>query len=406
MPFPCAAESFLKRWSADAITAGGLAEAVAQVGSIIGDLATKLRQVDNVLYGAAHTARQHGVPIGPDGRVQPMITSPDATVKQAARQYSQEHDEAMDLAKGFRLDAASKLSEVYDQISTGDGSPTVPDQWVTLSDYLRGLYAIPDQKNRRILEQADTKMRSAEATMRQARRDLKTEKAAYRAKGLRVPGDNPAKVAHSDAIQQFDDLKAELARAEAGEGDLPLSRALNLQLGDVAREISGLGKIGTKLSDILNFAKDVPVLDIAAAGATGGLQMHDDMDKGWSADHAAIADLGSAALGLGTGAAIVAIATAPVALVAVGAGIAAVGVGDLAYQAFQENWQEDFHQHGAVGGFATGVGHVGENVGKDMAHIGEGAWHLAEDAGQEVAHGAEHIGSGVANVAKKVWDWL
>lgn len=402
-----AAESFLKRWSADAITAGGLSEAVAQVGSIIGDLATKLQQVDNVLYGAAHTAQQHGVPIGSDGRVQAMITSPDAAVEQAARQYSQEYDEAMDLAKGFRLDAASKLSEVYDQISAGDGSPTAPDQWVTLSNYIRALYTVPDEKNRRFLKDADMKIQSAGATMRQARKDLRAERAAYRAKGLKVPGANPAKVAHSDAVQQFDDLKAELARAEAGEGDLPLSKALNTRLGDIAREIPALDKLGAKLGDMLDFAKDIPVLDIVATGAAGALEMPDDMDKGWSAGHAAIADLGSAAIGLGAGvAATVALASAPVAFVTVTAGVVAIGVGDIAYQAFHENWKEDVDQHGFVDGVATGAGHVFENTGKDMAHIGEGVGHLAKDAGEGVAHGVEHVGSGVANVAKKVWDWL
>jgi uncharacterized protein YukE len=391
-----AAESFLKRWSADAITAGGLSEAVAQVGTIIGDLATKLQQVDNVLYGAAHTAQQHGVPIGPDGRVQPMITSPDATVDQAARQYAQEYDEAMNLAKGFRLDAASRLSEIYDQISAGDGSPTAPDQWVTLSNYIRALYTI-----------VDTKIQSAEATMRQARKDLRAEKAAYRAKGLNVPDTNPAKIAHSDAVQQFDDLKAALARAEAGEGDLPLSKALNTQLSDIAREIPALDKIGAKLGDMLDFAKDIPVLDIVATGAAGALEMPEDMDKGWSAGHAAAADLGSAAIGLGAGVATtVAFASAPVALIVGGAGAVAIGVGDLAYQAFQENWSEDFHEHGFVGGMATGVEHVGENTGKDLGHMLEGAGHLAKDVGEGAWHGIEHAGSGVADVAKKVWGWL
>ncbi|MGA9308869.1 MAG: hypothetical protein WBV74_00665 [Pseudonocardiaceae bacterium] len=54
----------------------------------------------------------------------------------------------MQLAKGFRLDAASKLSDLYDQISYQPSHQNNPDQWATLGDYVRGLYAVPDEMGR------------------------------------------------------------------------------------------------------------------------------------------------------------------------------------------------------------------------------------------------------------------
>lgn len=159
-----AAENFRKKWSTDAITAGGLSDVVGQVGAILSDLASKLQQVENALHDAADEAAKQGVPIGPNGNVMPMMTanppSPQVATKlQTAQAYGQEYTAALQMAEGFRLNAASSLSDLYDQIGPDAGSLGTPDQWTTIGDYLRGLYAIPNEKNSRITKNGDAKLR-------------------------------------------------------------------------------------------------------------------------------------------------------------------------------------------------------------------------------------------------------
>ena len=376
-----AAENFRKKWSTDAITAGGLSDAVGQVGAILSDLANKLQQVENALHDAANEAAKQNVPIGPNGNPMPMMTSNTpspqaAAAMQAAQTYSQEYTAALQMAEGFRLNAASSLSDLYDQIGPDSAdSLGTPDQWTTIGDYLRGLYTVPNEKNSRILKGSKAKLQAAEDTMKQARKDLKVAKSAYQAKGLKLPSSSDAKLAHSKALSELDDLKTNLSAAKAGDGERALSSFLSTKLGDIAHEIPVLSKF-SKLEGLVDAIKDIPVIDIAASGAVAALQYKDDVNKGWSPGHAAGADFGAAAIGLAAGAgATVALATLPAWGTVAGAGIVAVGVGDIAYQAFQENWSEDDAQHGGFwGGLAAGTGHVFENVGKDVAHMGEDVW--------------------------------
>lgn len=374
-----AAENFRKKWSTDAITSGGLSDVVGQVGAILSDLATKLQQVENALHDAANEAAKQHVPIGPNGNLMPMMTAnpPSQQVSatlQAAQTYSQEYTAALQMAEGFRLNAASSLSDLYDQIGP-DSSLGTPDQWTTIGDYLRGLYTVPNEKNSRILKDGDAKLQAAKDGMNQARKDLKAAKSAYQAKGLKLPSSSDAKLEHSKALSELDDLKTNLSAAKAGDGELSLSNFLNTKLGDIASEIPVLSKF-SKLEGLVDAIKDIPVIDIAASGAVAALQYKDDVNKGWSSGHAAGADFGAAAIGIGAGVgATVALATLPAWGTAAAAGIVAVGVGDIAYQAFQENWSEDDAQHGGFwGGTLAGTGHVFENVGKDIAHMGEDVW--------------------------------
>ncbi|HEY4019357.1 MAG TPA: hypothetical protein VGM75_11765, partial [Pseudonocardiaceae bacterium] len=83
-------------------------------------------------------------------------------------------------------------------------------------------------------------------------------------------------------------------------------------------------------------------MDIAASGVAAALQYNDDVNKGWSSKRAAGADFGAAAIGLGAAVGVGALCvTAPAWGTALAVGGTAVGVGDIAYQAFQENWGED-----------------------------------------------------------------
>jgi uncharacterized protein YukE len=382
-----AADSFRKAWTANSIQAGALSDTVGTVGKVIGDLASKLQQIDNALYNAAHEAQKKGAPIGPQGEPQPIATSTGSTdprvaaVLQAQADYATTYDSAMQLAKGYRLNAADTLSGIYDQISFDPGRQNTSDQWVTIGDYLQGLYTMPGEKNDMAKGKLPAEIADARERMKQARKDLKAARNAYRVKGMKLPIDNDARLAHGQVANELKGLETELASAEAGKGELPLTKALSVKLSDIAKEIPQLASVAEAQPKGLEFLKEIPVIDVAASGVAAELQAQDDINKGWSPEHARAADYGAAGIGLavGTGVgAIAAAAGAPVTAVVIGGGALVVGVGDFAYQGFHEHWSEDIDQHGVVGGVLTGIGHMGENTGKDVVDMGKGIWNGAK----------------------------
>ncbi|HEY6423211.1 MAG TPA: hypothetical protein VIY28_08215 [Pseudonocardiaceae bacterium] len=362
-----AAEAFQKRWTADSISAGSLADVVGNVGDVLRDLANNLDKVNTTLYNAAYEATKAGAPIGPDGTPGTSVSpagAPAGPAETALQTYCDEHDAAMQLAKGFRLDAATKLSDLYDQISYQPGRQNNPDQWTTLGDYVRGLYAVPDEKARMTRGQ----LAGMDERIKKARQDLRAAKEEYAAKGLKLPDGNAAKAAHKGVFAEFRQLKAGLESAERLEQKLPLSAELNSKLSDIGKAIPEIGKVTSNLPE---FLKEVPVVDVLATGAAVGFQVKDDMEKGWSGQHAVAADVTAGAIGLGAGAGL-AIACGPGIFVAAGAGAVAVGVGAFVYQGFHEHWSEEIHDHGVVGGIVTGVKHMGLHAGQEFVDIGKG----------------------------------
>lgn len=269
---------------------------------------------------------------------------------------------------------------IYDQISFNPGRTPNPDQWVTMGDYLRGLYTLPGERNHVLKGKLPGEIEDARERMKAARRNMKAERAAYQRKGMKLPKGNESRLAHSQAVKDLKGLETDLSAAEAGKGELPLTRALNAHLGDVAKEIAGIDLARTMPKE-LEFLKDVPIIDVTASGVAAELQSRDDIDKGWSPAQARAADYGSAGIGLAAGAGAGAVAgalsvsTGGAALIG---GVAAVGVGDFVYQGFHEHWSEDMAQHGALGGVATGVEHMGEHTGEDVENMAVGAWHGAQ----------------------------
>jgi uncharacterized protein YukE len=373
-----AAEAFQKRWTADSISAGSLADVVGNVGSVLGDLADNLDKVNMALYNAEYEATKAGAPIGPDGAPGTIVSSagpPSGPAVTALQTYCDEYDTAMQLAKGFRLDAATKLSDLYDQISYQPGHQNNPDQWATLGDYVRGLYAVPDEMGRVTRGRLD----GMDERIKRARHDLRAAKEEYAAKSLKLPAENAAKAAHKGVFAEFKQLKADLESAERLERKLPLCAELNTKLSDIGKAIPEIGKVTSKLPD---FLKEVPVVDVLATSVIVGFQVKDDVEKGWSGQHAVAADVTAGAAGLGAGAITLAVASGPGFLVAAGAGAVAVGVGAFAYQGFHEHWSEDIHDHGVAGGIERGVGHMFQHTGKEFVDIGKGiggaaasAWH-------------------------------
>jgi hypothetical protein len=182
-----------------------------------------------------------------------------------------------------------------------------------------------------------------------------------------------------------------------------MAYVLNTKLGDIASEIPVLSRF-SKLDGLVEAIKDIPVVDIAAAGVAGAFQYRDDVDKGWSSTHAAIADFGSAALGVGAAATTMGLLKMPSLEGALISGAVGFGVGDIAYQACQENWDEDIGQHGVVKGIGIGIGNVGENTAKDVVHMAEGIGDSAKSFAVGAWHDLANVGGGIGETAKKVWD--
>ncbi|MBV9142656.1 MAG: hypothetical protein JO115_17380 [Pseudonocardiales bacterium] len=221
----------------------------------------------------------------------------------------------------------------------------------------------------------------AREQMKQARKDLKAARNAYRAKGMKLPIDNDARLAHGQVVNELKGLETELASAEAGKGELPLTKALNAKLGDIAKEIPQLASVAKALPKGLEFLKEIPVIDVVASGVAAELQAQDDINKGWSPEHARAVDYGAAGIGLavGTDVSVIAVAAGvPVTAAVLGGGALVVGVGDFVYQGFHEHWREDIDQHGVAGGILTGIEHMGENTGKDIVDMGKGIWNGAK----------------------------
>jgi uncharacterized protein YukE len=390
-----AADEFKRRWTEDALTAGALAAVIGQIGTVMADLGRHLSTLDASLHDAARLARQAELPLGPLGEppelTGPVPDNPKAQAQVVAlRKYVADYDELHRLAKGFRLAAASELSGLAAKIEPPEsGKPLTPDQAVTMGDFVKSLYVIPDEQNRADAKRLPGELDESKAELKAARKDLHAARAKYQADGRKLPQNAAERAAHNEAVREYKGLQSDLAAAEADDGRT-VGKILDYSVTDLAKAVPALARATAALPDFLKFAEDIPVIDIAASAVAAGFQVHDDEDKGWSSTEAWLKDGAAGAGGLLAGAGVVALApeAVPVAAVVVGAGVVVVGVGDLGYQAFHEHWSEDIHDHGVVPGLLDGTGHVFANTGKDLAHMGEG-----------IGHGAEHV-------AKKVWGWL
>jgi uncharacterized protein YukE len=380
-----AADAFRKAWAENAIQAGGLAEVVVQVGTTLGGLGDILQKIESDLYDAANQAAGQGAQIGDRGVPATLVITGDpaapaaATARQAQSDYASTYAIAMHTAQGYRIQAADALTTLAEQVAPGQGPKL--DQALTVADYIRGLYAIPNEGNAAARAALPGRIADAQSELRDARKDLRAAKDLYDAKGLHLPSTSPAALAHSAAVQDIAGLRDGLRGAESGAGELPLSRALNTKLGDVVGLLPDLGKT---LPTGLDFLRDIPVVDVAASGAIAEIQARDDEQKGWSGTEARAKDYGAAAIGVAGG--VTAVALMPEEAVAAAAavgGLAVVGVGDIAYQAFHEHWSEDIHNDGVVGGLLDGSGHVLSNVGGDLNDMRKGI----QNAASSVWHG-------------------
>ncbi|WP_329414216.1 hypothetical protein OG802_26170 [Streptomyces sp. NBC_00704] len=373
-----AAEAFRAAWSEDALTAGAFAGLVHDAGEILSDLADALTACETALQNAEHVATRKGVPMTAAGVPRAIVTAnpPSAQDRQtisAMGEYDRVRQEVLHTAQHARLVAADKLRGLYAQVT----APASTGDKVTLADYLRGLYAYDAEDARAGGAKARTQIDDAKAEEKAAKKELRAERKAFRKAGRALPHDLPAKSAYADAVMKVDSLEEAMARAEHGSTALPYDRALNVKLADAADAL----RAGRSLEKLPDFLKEIPVLDVAAAGACGILEASDDHDKGWSWQKSVAVDGGANVAGLVAGTAVTAGVVAalpveaPVAAVAVGGGLVVIGATGIIDHSFHEHWSEDIHDHGVVGGVLHGTGDVLSETGDDFVRLKDDVWH-------------------------------
>ncbi|QNP69842.1 hypothetical protein IAG44_10550 [Streptomyces roseirectus] len=362
-----AAEKFRASWTRDALTAGAFGGLVEAVGGILETLADQLSSCETALQNAEHTATRQGVPTDSKGTPLPLTTA-DHKALSALTEYTTARTEIQHTAQHARLVAAQQLTALCAEVT----EPVGPIDKITLADALRGLYAYDAEDARAKGREARTEIDQAKADAQAAKKELRAERRAFQKAGRSLPADLPAKSAYRDALMKVDSLEEAITRADRGSTALPYDRVLNLKLGDAADAL----RLGRGVAELPEFLRELPVLDVAAAAASGAIEAKEDHDKGWSWGHAAVVDGGVALGGLAVGA--VAVLAAPaegaaaVAAVGVGATVLATSVLD---HAVHEHWSEDIHDHGVVGGVLTGTGHVLEGTKDDGVRLAKDIWH-------------------------------
>ncbi|MDQ1046510.1 WXG100 family type VII secretion target [Streptomyces sp. V4I2] len=372
-----AAETFRATWSEDAMAAGAFASLVHSAGAIVSDLADALSTCETALQNAEHTATRQGAATGDKGVPLAVVmadppSAEDQKAGSATNEYATVRQQILHTAQQARLVAADRLRGLYAQVT----SPVSTGDKLTLADYLRGLYAYDAEDARAGGTKARAALDGAKAEEQAAKKELRAERKAFQKAGRALPKDLPAKGAYADAVTRVDSLEEAVVRADHGSTALPYDRALNVKLADAADALR-LGKGMEKLPD---FLKEVPVLDVAAAGACGLLEASDDHDKGWSWQKSVAVDGGANLAGLAAGTAVTAglVALAPVdvpvAVVAGVGGAVVVGATGVIDHAFHEHWSEDIHDRGVVGGVLHGTGHVLSETGDDFVRLKDDVW--------------------------------
>lgn len=307
-------------------------------------------------------------------------------LRDAQASYVAIYNEAMHLAEGIRLKAADDLSAVFGKIDSypDEDEGTSVDKWTTMGSYISGLYSVRVDKNIDAASTLPASIEAAEDTFRDARKELDTAKSEYSAKGLRLPDSNDARLAHIAAHQNLVELREGLAAAEAGKGEGPAARLFATKFDDLLVKTPTGAMYSAALPESLKFMKEIPVIDVAASAIGAEFQAQEDIDKGWSSEHARTANYSSAALGIASGLAIgsqVGVGLgegSPVILPAAAVGISGIYVGEFGNALWHEHWTQEMAEHQNVtSGIVAGVGN-------SAATAGEKTWDTFKDIGTSV----------------------
>ncbi|MEV5509515.1 hypothetical protein [Streptomyces orinoci] len=372
------ATAFLAKWSTDAMTAGAFSAFVSSVGKVLTDLSNDLKTAESALHNAEDVAVRAGVTMRGQGQSMDPPAGADDKVVKARNEYETARAECLHTAQKARIDAARRLNALYDQVTATSGLQT--GDKVTLADYLRGLYAIDAEAHRAKGDKAAAQLDSAKKEMEESKKALQKEVEAFTKEGKSLPAEFPAKSRYADAIKQVMQLDATIK--DAGSGRLPADGPLNVKVADAAEAL----KMGRGLEALPKFLREIPVVDVAAAGACGILGAQTDHDRGMSWKRSLVINGTSNFGGLAAGTAVtaLALADAPVAVAAGVGGVVVIGSTMLIDNALHEHWKEDIHDHGVIGGIAFGSKHIAS----ETAHDG---WNLVKGAGKGVWHGLKSI---------------
>lgn len=360
-----AADSFTTAWDRDAKAAGMLADSWRTIAGIVAALAWDLAAVENSLESLADQLEKRGVAV--DSRTGAPLTdvaaggracsSPQESAARAKliSDYMLQSDELLLSAEAARTHAVGRLQSV-----TTAMLPSGTD-WGQLAndlDSLRGIWGSPTEYRKLLQEKVPEVTANVDSAERTALKELieirkEVGNAALLSKETR--GNVAA------ALEAQSSLRGKIASAPE-----------NAITKGAAGDAEGLGATGAAEGAI----KAIPILG-ALAGT--GITIAQDLENHESVGHAIADGVGSNgiayAAGVGAMAAGVAVVGVlgggEVAAVAVGttASIAAaVGVGDFAHNAFQENWPQDIHQHGVLGGIGHGIADTFDKTRHDMAH--------------------------------------
>lgn len=362
-----AAASFRSAWGKDSQTGQQLAGVWNRIGDVIDKLAVQLAKLENALESAAAQAKSQGVAIDDaTGNVQAATggkVSPKTA--KASADYVQLRNQTMALAKAARAGAAGELQQLTDAMlpQKKGGPPRAIGEGNLAVGLLRALWAVPTAARKGLegkvagLEENVAKTRSAIWQEQNAARD---------ALGRFGKASDATKGAFADARTKLAGVQGDISRLNGME-----NVSTKLAAGD-AEGLAGLNGLG-----------GAAVRGIPFAGMLlgGGMTIYNDrFVKGESWLHAGGDAVGSsgAAFGAGmvggAGGAAAAGALGGGAIVSGGAAViggtaAAVGVGDFVHNAIQENWGQDIHQHGVIGGIGHGIADTGVNTGHDLKNM-------------------------------------
>lgn len=355
------ADAFSSAWDKDSKAGSQLAGAWRKIGSIVEGLAQQLASLENQLEEAAYQVEKQGISINPaDGTIMPAqaCLTPQATAKDAklANEYNSVRGEILAKAETARANAASQLADV-----TASMVPKGTDWGLMTSglDGMRGLWAAPTTYNRDLAEKLAEAEKNVQTTQKAAWQELIEARKQY-GNAARLSSDTKGNAA--DALKDLKGTEGKLASAPAGDITTKLAD------GDAA----GLGATGLAAGAV----KGIPYAGaLAGAGITTWGDRSAGESWGQSISDGVVSNGAALGAGLGTAAVIGAGSMVAVAGGVVVGGVVAVGVGDLVHEAFQENWGQDWHDHGVIDGTIDGTGHVLSNTGKDLYNSGKSIVH-------------------------------
>lgn len=387
-----AAAAFAKAWDRDSAGASALALTVSAAGNVVNQLAVNLSRIENALEQAADETAAHGVPIGADGQG-PQVCYANAAKESWRSSYESFWNQCMLAASRARSNAAGALQQLYGEVgprASGDKGLGRGD-YTALFDALAGFWGAQT----RYRAYVEGKIPGLEQTARRAMISAREE--ARQADGRFGTWTDEGKQGFGDAKTELASVEEDLSAAASHES--LFSKAWGFSPSDIPG-------VGTSVEDMeglfgrsLRFAADLPLVDVAAAGAGTYFAAQQDIRDGipWEAAYPAEGVSNLAAVGLGAGigdlatggiaAGLGTMGTAGlgVSLIAGGGGvlaggIVAYGVADFGHHLIDENWGGDIHRDGVPLGIAYGIGDSAVKTGKDFVHLGS-----------SVAHGVEHV---------------